>query len=188
MNTLDFKSKEAFREWLKINYNESGQDIYIYKKKYHDKGMGYEDAVRTALCFGWIDSVTHRFNEEKFIQYFAKRKANSNWSISNIKRMKALIESGDMTDIGLKIFDTTLIDRLPELEAEEEKIKSGLQEIPDLLLQKLDEHNALDLFTKESNSQRRMFIHYILDAKQEKTKIRRCLKVISILNGEKNNL
>ncbi|MCH4886770.1 hypothetical protein EZV73_04280 [Acidaminobacter sp. JC074] len=188
MEILDFKSKEDFRNWLKKNHDSVGRKIFIYKKKHLDKGMGYEDAVRTALCFGWIDATTNSYDDIKFIQYFAKRKEKSNWSISNIKRMKALIESGQMTELGLKTFDLKLIEQLPELEAEEEKIKSGKQTIPDFFLDLLKEHNALELFNKETNSQRRMFIHYILDAKQEKTKIRRCLKVIGILNGEKNNL
>jgi len=188
MAMLDFKSKEDFRKWLIENHDSSGRKIFIYKKKHLDKGMGYEDAVTTALCFGWIDATTNSYDDVKFIQYFAKRKKNSNWSISNIKRMKRLIDSGQMTELGLQVFDLSLIDKLPELEAEEEKIKSGKQRIPDYFLDLLKEHESLELFNKESNSQRRMFIHYIMDAKQDKTKIRRCLKVIGILNGEKNNL
>jgi len=185
---LDFKSKDDFREWLKDNHQSQGRKIYIYKVKHLDKGMGYEDAVRTALCYGWIDATTNSYNDQKFIQYFAPRKKKSNWSIRNIKRMEALIKSGEMTDLGLKKFDMKLIDKLPQLIEEEEKIKAGEQEIPDFFLELLKEHESFELFYKETNSQRRMFIHFILDAKQDKTKHRRCLKVIGILNGEKNNL
>lgn len=84
-DVFDFNSKEDFKAWLELNHeNSKGVDIYIYKKNFHHKGLSYEDAVRSALCYGWIDAVTHSYNEEKFIQYFAKRKKNSNWSLSNI--------------------------------------------------------------------------------------------------------
>jgi len=187
--TLDFKTKEEFRTWLIKNHDShQGIDLFLYKKGHTDKGLTYEDAVRTALCYGWIDAVTHSYDEVKFIQYFAPRLKTSNWSLSNIKRMKSLLETGDMTDSGLKFFDKKLLDDLDRLIEEEEKAKMNPVEIPEFFQKILKEENSIELFQKETKSAKRRYIAYIMDAKQEKTKIRRCHKVVGIINGEKNNL
>lgn len=182
---MDFKDASEFRKWLKFHHDTaSGRDLFIYKKGHHDKGLCYEDAVRTALCYGWIDGVTHAYDDEKFIQYFAKRLKTSNWSISNIKRMKSLIDDGKMTAHGLTYFDMELIQQLPDLEA---KSKAS-PEIPDYFLDMLENQNMMETYDALSTSVQHRYIWYILDAKQEKTRLRRCQKVIDILNGAKNNL
>lgn len=188
MDILHFETKETFKTWLKENHVTSeGRQIFIYKKKYHHKGLSYDDAVEAALCYGWIDGVTHSYDEEKFMQYFAKRKKDSNWSLSNIKRMKKLIENQEITESGLLYFNLNLIDQIEAIEEKEKKEKSGDIILPDFFMELLDE-NTLKLFHSETNSQQRNFIRYIQSAKKDETKIRRCHKVIGILNGEKNNL
>lgn len=182
---MDFKNAEAFRHWLEIHHaSAEGRNIFIYKKGHQDKGMSYEEAVQTALCFGWIDAVTHAYDEEKFIQYFARRLKTSNWSISNIKRMKALIESGLMTEDGLTFFDMALIDQLPALEAQNKE----RPEMPDYFLDMLENQHMIEMYEALSKSVQHRYIGYILDAKQEKTRLRRCQKIIDILNGANNNL
>lgn len=187
MDILQFKTQDEFKKWLKNNRDSQGQQVFIYKKKYHHKGLCYEDAVRAALCYGWIDSVKHSHDEEKFMLYFAKRKKGSNWSLSNIKRMKELIDNHEMTNAGLEYFDLDLIDQIEVLEAKEKREKSSDIVIPDYFLELLDDKN-LSLFYGENKSQQRNFIKYIESAKKDETKIKRCHKVIGILNGEKNNL
>lgn len=185
----DFDSKDAFRLWLKEHHqSHEGIDIYMYKKGHEHEGLTYEDAVRTALCYGWFDAVTHSYNEQKFIQYFARRQERSNWSLSNIKRMKTLIESGDMTEAGLKYFDIEVLEHLDELiEAERLEKERGVV-IPDMLTAVLKKTDTVELFEKQTNSAQKRFVMYIMDAKQEKTRINRCHKVVGILQGEKNNL
>jgi uncharacterized protein YdeI (YjbR/CyaY-like superfamily) len=185
MKPLNFKNSQAFRDWLIENHDTSeGKHIYIYKKGHHHKGINYEDAVCTALCYGWIDAVTHACDDEKFIQYFARRRKKSHWSISNIKRMKKMIHSGQMTEVGLKMFDLNLIKQLPELE----KKASGTPSVPDYFIEILVQFHMLDAFEALSHSVQKRYIYYIKDAKHMETKIRRCHKIIDILNGGINNL
>lgn len=186
---LEFKNKEAFRQWLIENHEtSSGVDIYMYKKGHENEGLTYEDAVQTALCYGWIDSVTHSYNDIKFRQYFAKRQKNSNWSLSNIKRVAKLISEGHMTDAGLKFFDLSLIDQIDDLIAKEKELKSKPVEIPNYFLEKLKETSSLELFNNISHGTKRRYLSYILDGKKEATRLNRCDKIIGILNGAKNNL
>ncbi|MBI9013731.1 MAG: YdeI/OmpD-associated family protein [Clostridiales bacterium] len=186
---LDFKTKEAFRKWLESNHNcGHGVTLFLYKKGYESLGITYEEAVRTALCYGWIDAVTHSYDETKFKQYFAKRKINSNWSISNIKRMKDLLEEDLMTKYGLEYFDMELIDQLDDMIADEIAFKTQPLKVPDFIAEFLLNEHALDLLYDSSKSAQKMYLHYILSAKKEETKLRRCYKIADILKGGKNNL
>jgi len=186
---LEFQNKQAFRVWLKANFDSHpGTDIYIYKKGFYHLGLNYEDAVRTALCFGWIDAVTHRHDKQKFRQYFAPRRKGSNWSLSNIIRVKELIESGEMTDHGLLYFDQRLIARIDELIEQDQKTKTTPASIPDFFKKILIEEKAEALFFAETPSAQNRYLHYIADAKKQDTKIRRCKKIVNILKGGKNNL
>lgn len=186
---MEFKGKTQFRKWLENNHaNHEGIDIYLYKKNYEDLGLTYEDAVRTALCFGWIDAVTHSHDEKKFRQYFAPRQKGSNWSLSNIIRMRELIQNNEVTEFGLRFFDLALLDQLDEMIAKDQLFKKIPLEIPDFFQAVLLEEYADTLFRSETPSAQRRYVSYILDAKKHETKIRRCHKVIDILRGGKNNL
>ncbi len=186
---MEFKEKTQFRKWLEINHAEhKGVDIYLYKKGYEHLGLTYEDAVRTALCYGWIDAVTHSHDEKRFRQYFAPRQKRSNWSLSNIIRMKELIENNEVTAFGLQYFDLTLLDHLNEKIAEDQAFKKKPAQIPDFFQIMLSKENAETLFRSETPSAQRRYVSYILDAKKKETKIRRCNKIIAILRGGKNNL
>lgn len=185
---LDFADKIEFELWLKDNHQlASGTDIFIYKKGHESEGLTYEDAVRTALCYGWIDAVTHSYDEVKFIQYFAPRKKNSNWSLSNLIRMRDLIDDHRMTDHGLKFFDMTWLDNLNERIAEEERLKTQAPEIPDYFLAILKETDSENLFRKETKAYQRRIIQHIQEARQQTTRIRRCHKIINILRGDEDN-
>jgi uncharacterized protein YdeI (YjbR/CyaY-like superfamily) len=185
---MEFTGKIQFRRWLKNNHKTHvGIDIYLYKKGYEELGLTYDDAVRIALCYGWIDAVTHSHDEKKFRQYFAPRKKRSHWSLSNIIRMEELIESKEMTAFGLKYFDLSLLDQLKEMIAEDQRTKKIPIEIPGFFKIILAKEKAESLFRSETPSAQRRYVLYILDAQKEETRIRRCRKVIGILREDKNN-
>lgn len=189
MEPLDFKSRQAFEEWLKENHQLSnGQHIFIYKKKFQANGLSYEEAVLAALSYGWIDSVKHSFDQKKYTLYFSKRTPKSKWSISNIKRMKNLIEDDLVKEQGLKYFDKSLIMQLDELIEEEKVRKSQSLLPPQLLIDILNKENMMTYYLAATKGVKKQFHAYMLDAKQEKTKIRRAYKIIGILKGKKNNL
>jgi len=182
---FDFKNREAFRSWLEKNHDQSnGIELYIYKKGFTDSGISYEDAVQVALCYGWIDSVVHSYNQEKFQQHFSPRRKSSNWSLSNIKRMKLLIDSNEMTEYGLKYFDISLLDNLDEMIIEDELFKSSAPDIPDFFKEILVKENSLELFSNLTAAVQRRYIDYILASKKDETSIRRCNKIVKMLNSE----
>lgn len=187
---LYFEDSASFEAWLKINHDlADGMDIYMYKKGYEEEGIIYEEAVRSALCYGWIDAVTHKCDDKRFLQYFAPRLKTSNWSLSNKIRVRDLLEQERMTEHGLKFFDMAWLDNLDEEIEKEKQAKSKPVEVPDFIAEVLMEDEAMEAFEKETPSTRRRYISYILDAKKEETRIHRCRKIAGIVKGEiRNNL
>ena len=72
-----------------------------YKKATCKPRFEYDDAVKEALCFGWIDSKPNKLDEERTLLWFAPRKAGTGWSRPNKLRIKRLNELGLMVQVGL---------------------------------------------------------------------------------------
>ncbi len=100
------KSRRAWRLWLLKNHNNKPSVwVIYYKKKSGNPTLPYSDAVEEALCFGWIDSKVKPVDEEKFMQFFCKRKPNSTWSKINKEKIQRLIDEGLMTEAGYKTIE-----------------------------------------------------------------------------------
>ena len=97
-----FDTSSQWRDWLAEN-GTGNTEIWLgfYKKNSSKTGIAYEDAVNEALCYGWIDGLTKRVDEDSYKIRFTPRKPKGNWSPYNIKRVEVLINSGKMTPAGL---------------------------------------------------------------------------------------
>jgi uncharacterized protein YdeI (YjbR/CyaY-like superfamily) len=58
--------------------------------------------VEEALCFGWIDSIIKRIDDDSYCRKFTPRKNDSVWSNENKKRVAKIIKAGGMTEFGLE--------------------------------------------------------------------------------------
>ena len=101
MKKLHFKETADWREWLKKNHDKAkGIWMLFYKKHTGKPSVEYENAVQEALCYGWIDSIIKKLDEEKYLRKFTPRKNKSNWSDLNKKRVQLLLKEGRMTKFG----------------------------------------------------------------------------------------
>lgn len=102
MDPLRTEDRDAWRRWLAKNH-KSTEEIWLllYKKGAKKPSVSYDEAVEEALCYGWIDSMIRRVDEESYVQKFSRRKKGSKWSASNIARMEKLIERGKVAEPGL---------------------------------------------------------------------------------------
>ena len=99
---LYFKTSDEWRQWLKSHHDKENEVWLIFYKKGTGKpSMEYEASVEEALCFGWIDSIIKKINDEIYVRKFTPRKDNSLWSELNKERAARLIRSKRMTEIGL---------------------------------------------------------------------------------------
>jgi uncharacterized protein YdeI (YjbR/CyaY-like superfamily) len=97
--TLYVSTREEWRRWLEKNgTKESVIWLIFYKKHSGKRSLPYSDAVEEALCFGWIDSIIKRFDDEKYIQKFTPRQEKSTWSTLNVRRVREMIKAGRNAD------------------------------------------------------------------------------------------
>ncbi len=97
------KNRKEWREWLEKNHRTSvGVWLIYYKVKSGQPSVQYSEAVKEALCFGWIDSKAKSLDEERYMQIFTPRKSKSVWSKLNKQYIEELIEQGLMTEAGLE--------------------------------------------------------------------------------------
>jgi len=103
MKEVYMKSREEWREWLRKNHSKEEKGIWLvfFKKKTEKPTLEYNQAVEEALCFGWIDSIIKKIDEEKYVRKFTPRDSKSLWSPSNKRRVNKMIEDGKMTGHGL---------------------------------------------------------------------------------------
>ena len=99
---LFFKNRTQWRKWLEQNHDKASEALVIhYRKDSGKKGLNHFEAVEEALCFGWIDSILRRLDNERFVLKYTPRKANSVWSKVNKDKAEQLIKAGLMTPAGM---------------------------------------------------------------------------------------
>ena len=91
--TLHVTNRKDWRKWLRGHY-KTEKDIWLvyYKKESGKPRIAYNDAVEEALCFGWIDSIVKKRDEESTVQRFSPRKPNAKYSQANIERLRSLVD------------------------------------------------------------------------------------------------
>jgi uncharacterized protein YdeI (YjbR/CyaY-like superfamily) len=173
---LYVSTRAEWRAWLKKHHNDcEGVWLIYYKKGSGKERIPYDDAVEEALCFGWIDSLMQRIDDEKYIQKFTPRRNNAKWSAVNVRRMRKLIDGKRMTPAGLAVFDMSLLENEPAPRPKE-------LPVPDFLAAALAEHpKALENFNHLAPSYRRNYIGWISDAKREETRQKRIAEAIERL-------
>ena len=113
--TLTARSKTAWRRWLARHHADTKEIWLVYFKKASGKsGISYEDSVQEGLAYGWVDSQTKSIDEATYAARFTPRKPNSNWSASNIARVKKLLAEGRMAEPGLATIPETLRGRVSD--------------------------------------------------------------------------
>lgn len=171
------KDRQEWREWLDNNYNTSpGIWLVYYKVKSRKPSIIYSEAVKEALCFGWIDSKVNSLDAERYMQIFTPRKAKSVWSKLNKQYIEELIEQGLMTEAGLKKIEVAKQDgSWTILDAIEALI------IPEDLMQALETNeNARKYFDLFSNSSKKNILFWIQSAKLPETRLKRITETVRL--------
>jgi uncharacterized protein YdeI (YjbR/CyaY-like superfamily) len=184
MKQLYVKTRKEWREWLNKNHNKSsGIWLVFYKKHTGKAALEYDDAVEEALCFGWIDSIIKKIDDEKYARKLTPRKADSRWSEINKKRIAKLRRQGLLAEAGNgKVKEA----RASGLWNEPDRPQIS-PDIPGELKSELAKNRkARNFFDQLAPSYQKQFIGWISVAKQQETKERRLRESIALLEqGEK---
>jgi uncharacterized protein YdeI (YjbR/CyaY-like superfamily) len=175
--------RDEWRAWLEKHHGTEKEVWLVYYKKHTGQpSVSYNDAVEEALCFGWIDSIVKRIDEEKYAQKFTPRKDTGNWSEPNRKRLRKLIQEGRLTEAGrAKIADKVLaeLDRGP-------KARGGEFVIPQYFKDALKrDRKAQKNFDNLAPSYQKLYVRWIGDAKREETRNRRLKEALKLLAQNK---
>lgn len=183
-NNMDIKtetfyatSQAAWRKWLQENH-QSKQSVWLvcYKKKTNIPTVTWSTAVDEAICFGWIDSKRLPIDDEKFMQFFSKRKPNSTWSKINKAKIEKLVAKGLVTTAGLKVIEEakrngswTILDQVEKLKLPMDLAKAFKTNKP-----------SFEFYSSLSKSNKKAILQWIILAKQAGTRQKRIAEVVAL--------
>jgi uncharacterized protein YdeI (YjbR/CyaY-like superfamily) len=172
---LLFADAAEWRDWLREHHAiEDGLWVVLGKKHVPEPKLVWADAVREALCFGWIDSQSYRLDDDYTIQRFTRRRAGSHWSNINVAAIEQLIAEGRMQPAGLAAFQGRRADRtgLASFESEARELP---EEYAALIAA---DARASTFWSLATPGYRRIATHWVLSAKAAATRDRRVEQLV----------
>jgi uncharacterized protein YdeI (YjbR/CyaY-like superfamily) len=155
--------------------------LVFYRRATGRPTIAYHDALDEALCYGWIDSLIKRLDDERYARKFTPRKPDSKWSSVNKKRYAQLAETGRLAPPGLN---------RPPTERTYDAPRPSITRTPPYIELALKKRPAAwRNFEALAHSYRRYCVGWIDSAKRQETKLRRLAEAVRLLAaGEKLGL
>ena len=174
-----FKSAAAWRAWLGRNHAREKEIWLVYYKRGSGKtSVTHEEALEEALCYGWIDSVISRLDDERYMQKWTPRNVDSIWSAANKERIRKLIAEGRMATPGMAKIEAAKRNGSWDKLSDIDRI-GRTDEIPEDLSQALATNPvAKEKFERLPPSQKKLWAWWILSAKKPETRSRRIAETI----------
>lgn len=177
MTPVFFPTAAEFRRWLRQNHERATEvQVGFFKKAARKPGMSYAEAVEEALCFGWIDSVMHPLDAERYAQRFSPRRRGSIWSNTNVAHVGRLTAAGRMEPAGQAAFAARSAQRTGVYSFEAATPKS-LSAADTRRLRATPA--AWKFFSAQAPWYRRKVAWWIVSAKRPETRERRLAKLIA---------
>lgn len=161
-----FRDAAEFRAWLEANH-DTATELWMGLRKKHvpDRGLTWEDAVPEALCFGWIDSVAQRIDDDARRQRWTPRKKGSTWSAVNVAHVERLVAEGRMTPAGLAAYERRTPERTGIYSHENDD-----ELTPEMLARLEADPVASAWWHGASATYRKVCAHWVVSAKREATR------------------
>lgn len=167
-------SKSDWRKWLMKNHClEQSVWLIYFRASTKIPSLTWSEAVDEALCFGWIDSIKKTIDEERYMQYFSRRKPTSAWSKINKEKVAKLIRSDRMTEAGLECIRIakqngtwSILDAVEALIIPE-----------DLKIALKSREGGLEFFEQQSKSLKKQMLYWVVVAKRVETRKKRIREI-----------
>ena len=180
--TLPFANKKKWADWLAKQHGKSvGVWLKLAKKDSGIATVTYDEAVESALCYGWIDGQKKGFDDKYWLQKFTPRGPKSIWSKINTEKVERLIKSGEMKPAGLKAIEAAKKDGRWAQAYDSQKNISVPKDFESALNKN---KKAKAFFDTLKNSERYSFLFRIHTAKKAETRAKLIRKFVEML--EKN--
>ncbi len=181
---FEFPRQKDWQDWLNKNHETmAGIWLRIAKKSSSGRSVTYQEALETALCYGWIDGQKRPDSEHWWLQKFTPRGKKSIWSKINRNKALALIESGKMQSAGMREIERAKQDGRWEA-AYDSARTSG---VPADLQAALDANpRARDFFATLNGANRYAVLFRVQTVKKAETRARKIEQFVAMLErGEK---
>jgi uncharacterized protein YdeI (YjbR/CyaY-like superfamily) len=174
--TAFFATPAEFEAWLERHHATHAELLVGFHKRATGRpSMTWPESVEVALCFGWIDGVRRRHDDESYTIRFTPRKPASHWSKVNVAKAQELIAAGRMREAGLRAFAQRREDRTAQ--ASYERADDPRLE-PDQERRLRDDDAAWTFFSAQPPWYRRTALHWVTSAKRPETRERRLDRLI----------
>ncbi|MFD0363557.1 YdeI family protein [Nocardia sp. GCM10030253] len=177
MNIFFASTIDDWRTWLAQNC-QSEKEIWlvIHHKDSGVPSLRYHEAIEHALCYGWIDGLHRKRDENSSQLRFSPRTPRSTWSRVNRERAANMIEQGLMTEHGQALIDLAKTKGTWELVADQQRWA-----VPDDLRTLLDRNEAARTnFESFPPSSKRLILEWIVTAKKPETRQRRIDRTVEL--------
>jgi uncharacterized protein YdeI (YjbR/CyaY-like superfamily) len=170
-----FKNDTEWLAWLNKNHAQTdGIYLIFYAVSHENESMRWEEAVRVALCYGWIDSTVKNIGPGKRRQYFCPRKPKSVWSkvnkdhIIDLKKKNLMHKSGlESINVAKKNGSWSSLDN----------VEKGV--IPNELQIAFDKNSkAFTNFKNFTRGQRKSYLYWLNQAKRDETRQKRIAEIV----------
>jgi len=178
---LTVRDSREWRAWMRRHHDEETEIWLVFFRKQSGRvGIDYEASVEEALCFGWIDSIVRRLDDQRYVRKFTPRTDRKKWSETNRRRVAKLIGEQRMTQAGLAKVGYPHPEREPAPASEPQKTTQVA--IPEFIAVALRANKeARQNFNRLAPSYRRDCVGWIASAKRKATRERRLSEVIDLL-------
>ena len=182
---LYFPQHKAWRSWLEVNHKNYPQGVFLifYKVAHNTPSMRWEEAVRVALCFGWIDSTVKRMGPDKRRQYFCPRNPKSTWSRLNKQYIKELEDADLIHESGYKLIEI----------AKETGTWTAMDDVENGIIPKdledafINNSIAFKNYQAFAPSYRKSYLSWLHSAKRDATREKRILEIVRLCeHGQKS--
>lgn len=182
IKTFHPKTQKEWRKWLDKNHlKELSVWLILYKKDCGTPTISHSQAVDEALCYGWIDSLVTKRDEDSRYQFFTRRKPTSTWSKVNKLKIEKLLAEDLIQPEGMRVIEL----------AKKNGSWDTLNDIDDLIIpddfQKALKKNkaALKYFEAFPPSSKRLILYWIQSAKRDETRLKRIEETIALATENK---
>jgi uncharacterized protein YdeI (YjbR/CyaY-like superfamily) len=165
-----FESPLAFRRWLQKHHHSATELVVGFHKSHTGRPtLTWPESVDEALCFGWIDGIRRRVDDDRYTIRFTPRRSRSVWSLINVRRVAALEKEGRMHPAGIRAFAARSDERTGIYSAEQSHVELGPAET-----RRFKANNAAwTFFQAQPAGYRKIVVHWITSAKKAETQTRR---------------
>jgi len=174
---LYFKTDKEWRSWLHKNHaSTKGVYLIFFKVEHENVSMRWEEAVKVALSYGWIDSTVKSLGDGKRQQYFTPRNEKSVWSALNKKYIEDLISENLMHESGLEKIE---IGKQNGSWTALDAVENGI--IPEDLEIEFNKNSvAFENYQNFAPSYRKSYLYWLNQAKREETRKKRITEIIQL--------